>query len=67
MALTIVLVRRDIPEMDKYAQVHEISLLSIDITFKYIVNNALVTQLSEITCSLLQISMSAAMAAKFAM
>ena len=67
MALTIVLVRRDILEMDKYAQVHEISLLSIDITFKYIVNNALVTQLSEITCSFLQISMSAAMAAKFAM
>ena len=67
MALTIVLVRRDIPEMDKYAQVHEISLLSIDITFKYIVNNALVTQLSEITCSFFQISMSAGMAAMFAM
>ena len=48
MALTIVLVRRDIPEMDKYAQVHEISLLSIEITFEYIVNNELVT-LSEIT------------------
>ena len=67
MALTIVLVRRDIPEMDKYAQVHEISLLSIDITFKYIANNALVTQLSEITCSFFQILMSAAMAAMFAM